>query len=60
MGAVLAEAIYLRQQDKGLASEPTLCPVTSTRSAGSWRGVQRRRLWRLLTEDFRTAGVFVP
>ena len=24
-----------RKQDKGLASEPTLCPVTSARSAGS-------------------------
>ena len=23
------------KQDKGLASEPTLCPVTSARSAGS-------------------------
>ena len=37
-------------QDKGLASEPTLCPVTSARSAGSLRGFQRRRLWRLLRE----------
>jgi hypothetical protein len=24
-----------RKQDKGLASEPTLCPITSARSAGS-------------------------
>ena len=24
-----------RKQDKGLASEPTLCPVASARSAGS-------------------------
>jgi hypothetical protein len=35
-------------QDKVLASEPTLCPITSARSAGSWRGFQRSRLWRLL------------
>lgn len=35
-------------QDKRLASEPTLCLVTSARSAGSCRGFQRRRLWRLL------------
>ena len=33
-----------------MASEPTLCPITSARSAGSWRGFQRRRLWRLLKE----------
>jgi len=25
-----------RKQDKGLASEPTLCPITSARSAGSF------------------------
>ena len=24
-----------KKQDKGLASEPTLCPITSARSAGS-------------------------
>ena len=28
------EGFFLKQ-DKGLASEPTLCPITSARSAGS-------------------------
>ena len=41
---------FFLKQDKGLASEPTLCPFTSARSAGSCRGFQRRRLWRLLRE----------
>ena len=37
-------------QDKRLASEPTLRPVTSARSAGSLREFQRSQLWRLLKE----------
>ena len=50
---------FFLKQDKGLASEPTLCPVTSARSAGSLRGFQRRRLWRLLTEiSERLASLF--
>ena len=43
------EGFFLKQ-DKGLASEPPLCQVTSARSAGSLRGFQRRRLWRLLSK----------
>ena len=47
------------KQDKGLASEPMLRPVTSARSAGSLQGFQRRRLWRLLKEiSERLASLF--
>ena len=49
-----------RKQDKGLASEPTLCPVTSARSAGSLRGFSSQSVVAPFEENFRAAGVLVP
>ena len=48
------------EQDKGLASEPTLCPITSARSAGSLRGFSAESKLAPVGQGFTEAGVIVP
>ena len=47
-----------KKQDKRLASEPTLCPVTSARSAGSLRGFSTQAVSAPIVRKMEAVGAF--